>query len=123
MRVGFFRAFGVIVLLLDSPLLLSEVSNICLTLEVPSPVELGSLVVFGFVAVVGVGLLFLRRWAALYFSVPLFWYGLSIALSSIEPFPFPWNLLWMAHGISLMLPLVVTYRVWSQLSWSGKWYF
>ena len=85
--------------------------------------ELRTLIGAGFVTVVGIGLLFLRRWAAIYFSVPLFCFGLWLAVSSIEPIPFPWNLLYMTEGVSLMLPLIVTIRVWPQLSWRGKWFF
>jgi hypothetical protein len=123
MRVAFFRAFGVIVLLLDLPLVLISLVEISRAHEMPFPQELSALFFIGFAAIIGVGLLFLRKWAALYFSVRLFWYGLSLMLSSVQPVPFPWNLLCMAEGISLMLPLNVTCRVWSQLSWGGKWFF
>ena len=85
--------------------------------------RLSRLVVAGFAYIVGVGLLYLRKWAALYFSVTLFWVGLSWALNAIEEIGFPWNLFWMAHGVSLMLPFYVTIRVWSRLSWGDKWFF
>jgi hypothetical protein len=78
------------------------------------------LVVWGFATIIGAGLVCLRKWAALYFSVPLFCYGLWLALSSVEQFSFPLNLFWMFEGASLMLPLIVTIRVWPLLSWSGK---
>jgi hypothetical protein len=68
------------------------------------------------------GLLCLRKWAALYFSIPLFCFGLWLFVTSIERIRFPWNLLYMAEGVSLTLPLMVTIRVWSQLSW-GKRFF
>jgi hypothetical protein len=53
----------------------------------------------------------------------LFGFGLWLFVTSIEPIRFPWNLLYMAEGISLMLPLIVTIRVWSQLSSGRKWFF
>lgn len=81
------------------------------------------LVAFGFATVVGTGLVFLRRWAAIYFSVPLFYYGVRTALGSVEQFAFPVNLFWMCEGVALMLPLVVTIRVWPLLSSGGKWFF
>ena len=110
MRVGFFRAYGVLTLLL-SPGAFAMSNN-----------DLGRFALFAAVFVVGWGLIFLRKWAALYFSVPLFCYGVLIALESIPANPFPYNLLGMAYGASLMLPLVVTIRIWRQLVWGGKWY-
>jgi hypothetical protein len=108
MRPRFFRLFGGLTLLL-SPLVLAAPGK--------------SLVLFAAVVVVGVGLLFLRKWAALYFSVPLFGFGSWIALSTITMDPFPSNLLVMVYSVSLMLPLVITIRVWRQLVWRGKWFF
>jgi hypothetical protein len=104
MRVGFFKSFGVLTLLL-------------------SPILIGSLVLFSAVIVVGFGLIFLRKWAALYFSVPLFCFGIWLALSSIRKEPFPSNLLVMVYSLSLMFPLFVTIQVWPRLTWRGKWFF
>jgi hypothetical protein len=108
MQPGFFRAFGLVTLLL-SPFALAAPGK--------------SFVLFAAVVVVGLGLLFLRKWAALYFSVPLFGYGIWIALWAITKDPFPLNLLIMAYSVSLMLPLFVTIRIWRQLVWRGKWFF
>jgi hypothetical protein len=121
MRPDFFKAFGV-ALLLSLPVLPSFISDFPFIGDEPGQ-ESRTLVVIGFGILIGVGLLRLRKWAAIYFSVPLFCYGLWLALSSIEPIPFPWNLFYVCEGISLMLPLIVTVRVWSQLSWGGKWFF
>ena len=111
MRVGFFRAYGVLTLLL-SPGAFAMSDN-----------DLGRFVLFAAVVVVGWGLIFLRKWAALYFSVPLFCYGVLVILEAIPAIPFPYNLLGMAYGVSLMLPLVVTVRIWRQLVWGGRWFF
>jgi hypothetical protein len=118
MRKGYFQAFGVLVLWLSAPLPL-----IAADLMVEANWPPSRFVLVAFAIVIGVGLLNLRKWAALYFSVPLFWIGLSWALSAVQEIAFPWNLFWMAHGVSLMLPLYVTIRVWSRLSRGGKWYF
>jgi len=75
------------------------------------------------VLIVGLGLVGLRKWAAIYFSAPLFMLGVWIALSAIEQVSFPWNLFWIGEGISLMLPALVTVWLWPQLSWRGKWFF
>jgi hypothetical protein len=117
-----FRAFGVLTLFLD-------LAIFCAALDALSTIYLNRqrtmrmLVAFLVVTIVGIGLLFLRRWAAIYFSFPLFVLGISVALGSISQVCFPFNLLWMCEGISLMLPLIVTIRLWPQLSSGGKWYF
>jgi hypothetical protein len=74
------------------------------------------------IGIVGMGLLFLRKWAALYFSVPLFWFGIQEAFTSIYEISFPLNLLAILHGISLTLPLIITIRVWRQLTWGGRFF-
>lgn len=122
MRPIFFRAFGVVTLSLSLPILRLLISDVLFITHAPRQ-EFRTLIGVAFVTFIGIGLLFLRKWAAIYFSVPLFCYGLWLALTSIEPVPFPWNLLYVCEGISLMLPLGVTIRVWSQLSWGGKWFF
>jgi hypothetical protein len=111
MRVGFFKAYGVLTLLL-SPGAFAMSDN-----------DLGRFVLFAAVSAVGFGLIYLRKWAAIYFSAPLFCYGILIVLEAIPQEPFPFNLLGMAYGASLMLPLVVTIRIWDRLVWGGKWFF
>jgi len=73
-------------------------------------------------ALIGIGLIFMRKWAALYFSIPLFAYGISEAFFSIEQVAFPFNLLVMLHGLSLALPLVVTIRIWKHLTWGRRFF-
>lgn len=75
------------------------------------------------VGTVGTGLLFLRKWAAIYFSIGMISYGLWFTWTAIVDVRFPFNLIWMCEGISFMLPLFVTIRVWRQLTWGGKWFF
>jgi len=133
MRRVFFKAFGVVTLLFSLPalivvtlLMVPIFMALIADVSFSTPTfrqEFRTLIGLGFLTVVGVGLIFLRKWAAIYFSVPLFCYGFWLALSSIEPIRFPWNLFYVCEGISLMLPLIITIRVWSQLSWGGKWFF
>ena len=117
METAFFQAIGVLVLAVSTPLLFIAADLMAETGWPPR-----RFVLVAFAIIIGVGLLNLRKWAALYFSVPLFLVGVSWVLGSIEAIPFPWNLLFMAEGVSLMLPLFITIRAWSQLSWGGKWY-
>ena len=119
--MAFFKALGVVVVSLDVPLL--AIATAELSRGSSSRQGYRVLVVFGFTWLVGIGLMHLRKWAALYFSIPLFCFGAWLFVTSIEPIPFPRNLLYMAEGVSLMLPLIVTISVWSRLTWGGKWFF
>ncbi len=121
MRANYFRSFGIITLLLDL-LWISFAINDLSTVELSLWQSVRMLVSIGAITLVGFGLLFLRKWAALYFSIPLFLVGLWLFWASIAQVPFPWNLLFMCEGLSLMLPLVVTIRVWPELTWGGKWF-
>lgn len=118
MRNEYFQAFGVLVLAFSTSLLFIAADLMAEANWSPS-----RFVLVAFAIIVGVGLLNLRKWAALYFSIPLFLIGLSKALSAVEEIAFPWNLFGMAHGVSLMLPLYITIRAWSQLTSGGKWFF
>src|ERR1051325_2194199 len=100
-----FAAFGVVTLLL-SPL--GFPLTTFHTIE-PSPKLITrGLILSLLMVLVGFGLIFRPKWAARYFSLPLFAYGISEAFNSIEHVTFPVNLLVMLHGLSLTLPLVVT---------------
>jgi hypothetical protein len=120
MRPVFFKALGVATLFANALLFPTAIE---LIVDQPSDHTYRGLIAFSAVSFVGIGLIFLRKWAALYFSVPLFCFGFSIVLTAIPEVTFPFNLLAMCEGISLMLPLVVTFRVWRQLTWGGKWFF
>jgi hypothetical protein len=119
MNVNFFRLFGLVVL--------APVLSLLLYVLVSDPkllLMLGPrwLVLLGAVVMVGFGLCFLRKWAALYFSVPLFWFGIQEAFVAIYQEPFPGNLLVMAHGLSLTMPLVVTILIWKQHTWGRRFF-
>lgn len=118
-----FKAYGVLVLVLDLLGVSTWLPEIAWTggFSVQQK-TIRMLVAFVAVAVVGFGLLHLRRWAAIYFSVPLFCYGVWIAWSAIEQVTFPWNLLYMLQGISFMLPAIVTVRLWPYLTWGRRFF-
>src|ERR1700755_2964682 len=102
MKRNSFAAFGVVTLLL---------SSLLIPCAVFSTQTLRGFVLSLALVLIGFGLIFRRKWAALYFSLPLCAYGIFEAYSSIEHVIFPLNLLLMLHGISLTLPLVVTIRI------------
>lgn len=117
MSRNYFRAYGALTLLL-APLQFEDTF-----LRAHTQTQfLRALFLFAAVEVVGFGLALLRKWAVLYFSIPLFWFGIRLVFDSIYQVAFPLNLLPMLVGISLMLPLVVTIRIWKQLTW-GRWFF
>ena len=116
------KAFGFLVISLDLLGFSIFLSKILWTVSSVSH-QIKMLVAFFAVFVVGIGLIGLRKWAAIYFSVPLLCIGLWVCWGSIEQVPFPWNLVYMLEGVSLMLPAVVTVRLWPYLSWGGKWFF
>ena len=122
MKANYFRSFGVLTLLPDVLLLFYANNALSTIWSSPGP-SIRILVSFIVVTTVGIGLLFLRKWAALYFSIPLFVFGGWIFLASIEQVAFPYNLLFMGEGLSLMLPLVVTILIWPELTSGGKWFF
>jgi hypothetical protein len=114
-----FKAFGVVTLVL-SPLVFPI--TVFHTMSPASTLIVRGLVSLLVTGLVGCGLICLRKWAALYFSLPLFAYGILEAFFSIEEVTFPLNLLVMLHGLSLTLPLVVTIRVWKHLTWGRRFF-
>jgi len=81
MRVAFFKAFGLVVLLLDLPFLLIAIVEISFDSRVPSPAQIRWTVAVVCAWIVGLGLVGLRKWAALYCSIPLFCFGLWLAVT------------------------------------------
>jgi hypothetical protein len=116
MSRNYFRVFGALTLLLGPASFVIFDSRLTLTQG------LSELVLFAAVEMVGFGLAFQRRWAALYFSVPLFYFGVHRAFVSISDVAFPLNLLAMLYGVSLTLPLFLTIRHWRQLTWGRRFF-
>ena len=123
MNAKSFKAFGFLVISLVLSGFSTGLSEILWTTNSSASQQIKMLVAFFAFFVVGIGLIGLRKWAAIYFSVPLLCIGLWVCWVSIEQVPFPWNLVYMFEGASLMLPAVVTVRLWPYLSWGGKWFF
>jgi hypothetical protein len=114
-----FAAFGVVTLVL-SPLVYPFI--VFHTTEPSSALMMRGTVLSAATAFIGFGLIWMRKWAALYFSLPLFAYGVVEAFCSIKQVSFPYNLLVMMHGVSLTLPLIVTIRIWRQLTWGRRFF-
>ena len=123
MNANSFKAFGYLVISLDLFVFGTGLLEILSTVASSGSVQIKIWIAFLAIFIVGLGLIGLRKWAAIYFSAPLLFIGLSIFWSSIEQVPFPVNLFCMFWAVSLMLPAVVTLRLWPHLSWRGKGFF
>jgi hypothetical protein len=117
MNPNYFRAYGALTLLLN-PAIFADTFFRAQT----QTQWLRGFFLMAAVEVVGFGLAFLRKWAALYFSIPLFWFGVRQVFVSTYAVVFPLNLIAMLLGVSLMLPLIVTIRIWKHLTW-GRTFF
>ena len=117
MSRNYFRAFGALTLLMNPAIFADTLFRAQTQTQL-----LRGVFLLAAVEVVGFGLAFLRRWAALYFSIPLFWFGVRQVFVSTYAVVFPLNLIAMLLGVSLMLPLIVTIRLWKQLTW-GRSFF
>jgi len=69
-----------------------------------------------FSVLIGLGLLFHRKWAAALFAVILAIIGIWMGILSIVNVPLPWSILNVAFGCALLVPGVITVRCWSQLN-------
>src|SRR5690349_12423324 len=108
MNANSFKAFGVVVISSDLFGFCASLDGILWHADFSSSQLVKMRVAFFAILIVGLGLIGLRKWAAIYFSAPLFCIGLWIFLGSIQQIPFPENLIGMLYGMSLMLPAVVT---------------
>jgi hypothetical protein len=78
---------------------------------------------FFFVATAaGIGLLFVKRWAAIIMSAATSYCGLWLIIGSILYVPFPFNLINIWVGSLLIMPLITTIGYWSSLKPGGKYY-
>jgi|SRR6185503_3705523 len=117
MSRNYFRLFGALTLLLGPALFLPSFDR------APTWFQLfRALILLSAVEMVGFGLALQRKWAAFYFSVPLFYFGIHKAFVSIYEIAFPLNLLAMLFGLSLTLPLLLTIRQWRQLTWGRRFF-
>ena len=123
MSVRTFKGFGVVTISLDLLMFVSGLGPALLGLHSSTYDQFRMYLTFVLLWIIGSGLICLRKWAAVYFSLALFYLGLWIARSSIETVHFPLNLFGMAEGLSLMLPAFVTVCMWRNLLWRGEWFF
>ena len=118
------RALGVLTLLSEGAVLFALFGPRAI---MHGPLPLGVLIrvaVFFFaITAVGVGLLGLRKWAALYFSLACISFAIWLFFGSIWFVPFPWNLINMTVAVLPVALTIVIVRSWSIMSWRGNWFF
>jgi len=113
----YFRVFGALTLLLNPAIFAGTLFS-----GQTQTQSLRGLFLMAVGELVGFGLAFLRKWAALYFSIPLFCFGIRLVGVSIYEVAFPGNLLAMLYSLTFTLPLFITIRSWKQLTW-GRAFF
>jgi|ERR1044072_4845465 hypothetical protein len=112
----YFRAYGALTLLFGPAIFADAVFS-----QTQTQVLRGLFLV-AVCELVGFGLASLRKWAALYFSIPLFWFGIRLVGVSIYEISFPGNLLAMLYSLFFTLPLFITIRYWKELTWGRRFF-
>jgi len=117
MNRNYFRAFGALTLLLNPTIFAGPIIDARTQTQL-----LRGLFLMAVGELVGFGLVYQRKWAALYFSIPLFCFSMRLLGVSIYEVAFPANLLAMGYSLSFALPLPLTIRSWKELTW-GRTFF
>jgi hypothetical protein len=123
MKTAWCKVFGILLLLFEASML----AMLALPrVRALGPLDTAALIrisisTFSTIAV-GIGLLYRRKWAALYFSLALSSIALWLIIASILYVPFPWNLVNITTGVILLLPPIAVIGSWSELTWGGRWY-
>jgi hypothetical protein len=118
--VNLFRLFGVLTLLFIVGILLTFVITAHLSPK-PTAIAYARLSLFTLVGtLLGIGLLLLRKWAALIFSALSFALAVWSIIGSFVYWPFPEMLFILLLGLFFLIPLALTLFCWSHLKWRGK---
>ena len=105
-----FRLFGVGVVLFHALMLLRIANDVRIgRVSLDAPVITRVSVVTACVLAVGIGLLLLRKWAAVLFSVASASAGLWLIIGSILYVPFPWLFINLGNGLCLFVPALASY--------------
>jgi hypothetical protein len=123
MSTAAIRAFGVFTFVFEAFILFAFMSQGARL----GPLTLPALIYISFlcfvVTLIGVGLLFLRKWAAIFFSLALVILPTWFTLDAIGESPAGFFVMMLAVAIVLILPIVIIIRSWGLLSWRGRWLF
>jgi hypothetical protein len=123
MKQSEIRLLGILIFLCELLMLLILISP---RASQPGPLTPSAIIrisLFFSATVIGIGLLLLRKWAAMFFCLASTAMVTGLILGSIWEVPFPWNLINITVGIVFLLPTIALIRSWVLLSWGGKWFF
>jgi|SRR5882724_9621828 len=117
-----FVCFGVFVFLLEIFLMWPSLDLV--VTHPMKPDEVIRLEVFVLVTtVIALGLILMRRWAAILFSTAFASLGLYLILGSLLYAPPILTITILPFGLLFMVPAVATKQGWNRLKWTGKWPF
>jgi hypothetical protein len=68
-----------------------------------------------YAAIVGWGLVSLRRWSVVLLAIPTLATGLFLVIGSVLEVPFPWSLIKIAMGVALCAPALLASLCWRGL--------
>lgn len=86
-----------------------------------TPAVIGRLLFFAVaLSVLGLGLIGLRKWAALVFSLVALYGSFWAFTGAIHIVPWSWNGIELSWGLFLVSPSVFTVRYWRTLVWRAK---
>ena len=66
-------------------------------------------------AILGVGLIYLKKWAVALFVITMSAIGIFVVVRAVIETPFPWTLLNIAIGIAFCVPFLPALRCWREL--------
>jgi hypothetical protein len=66
--------------------------------------------------VIGMGLVYLKKWGVALFVVSMSAIGVFVVVRSIIETPFPWTLLNVAIGLAFCIPSIPALRCWHELN-------
>ena len=116
------RAFGVITFVSEAVLLFVLIGQRFRLGPFPLQFIISISVFLSAATLIGIGLLFLRKWAAIVFSLALVSIPIWNTVGSLGKAPFGWSLMVLGSTIVLVIPVIIVIRSWSLLSWGGKWF-
>jgi hypothetical protein len=121
MSAAAIRAFGIITFIVDAFIVLAFNRRRFLDGPLPLRAFIAMAVYIFAVTLVGLGLLLLRKWAAIIFALAVVVFPTWMTIELIGEAPLGFYLMMLAAGIVLILPIIVILRSWRLLSWRGKW--
>lgn len=123
MSAGAIRAFGILTFVFEGLVALAVVRICELDNSVANRAVIGVAAFFFAITVIGIGLLLLRKWAALVFALSLAGLPIWLTLTLIGEGEFVWYAMIFVLAVVLLAPIVIVIRSWPLLWWRGKYFF